>query len=303
MEKPISKKQAYLMYIASLLIVGTIGLFRRAIPLSSGLLAFVRGLLGALSLIIFVKLRGGCIRRGAGQRTCLLLFLTGVVLSFNWMLLFEAYTCTTVAAATLCYYFEPTIVLLLSPLLFGERLTAKKLICAALAIVGMVFVSGVTEQGGLPAGHLKGVAYGLGAACLYAAVVILNKKITGVDPYEKTIIELGAAAITMLPYLLLTENLRAVRLDGRTIVLLLIVGIVYTGLTYALYFGSMEVLKAQTIAILSYLDPVVALLVSIVLRHEPMSAAGLLGAALILGAALFSEYEPRGREAETGPEN
>ena len=303
MEKPISKKQAYLMYIASLLIVGTIGLFRRAIPLSSGLLAFVRGLLGALSLIVFVKLRGGRIRRGMGRRTCLLLFLTGVVLSFNWMLLFEAYTYTTVAAATLCYYFEPTIVLLLSPLLFGEKLTAKKLICAALAIVGMVFISGVTEQGGLPAGHLKGVAYGLGAACLYAAVVILNKKITGVDPYEKTIIELGAAAITMLPYLLLTEDLRSVRLDGRTIVLLLIVGIVYTGLTYALYFGSMEVLKAQTIAILSYLDPVVALLVSIVLLHEPMSAAGLLGAALILGAALFSEYEPRGKEAETGPEN
>ena len=303
MEKPISKKQAYLMYIASLLIVGTIGLFRRAIPLSSGLLAFVRGLLGALSLIVFVKLRGGRIRRGTGRRTCLLLFLTGVVLSFNWMLLFEAYTYTTVAAATLCYYFEPTIVLLLSPILFGERLTAKKLVCAALAIVGMVFVSGVTEQGGLPAGHLKGVAYGLGAACLYAAVVILNKKITGVDPYEKTIIELGAAAVTMLPYLLLTENLRAVRLDGRTIVLLLIVGVVYTGLTYALYFGSMEVLKAQTIAILSYLDPVVALLVSIVLLHEPMSAAGLLGAALILGAALFSEDEPGGREAETGPEN
>ena len=302
MEHGVSEKRAYLMYIASLLIVGTIGVFRRAIPLSSGLLAFVRGLLGALSLVLFVRLRGRRIGHGTERKKRLLLILTGIALSFNWMLLFEAYTYTTVAAATLCYYFQPTIVLLLSPLLFGERLTPKKLVCAALAILGMVFVSGVTEQGGLPAGHARGIAYGLGAACFYAVVVILNKKITGVDAYEKTIVELFSAALAMLPYLLLTEDLRAVRLDARLIGLLLIVGVVYTGLVYALYFGSMDALKAQSIAILSYLDPIVALLVSALLLHERLSPKGLLGAALILGAAVFCEWEPQKRDAAAAGE-
>lgn len=292
MERQVSEKQAYIMYIASLLVVGTIGVVRRAIPLSSGLLAFVRGLLGALSLLLFVKLRRRRIGSGTDRRKRLLLILTGVALSFNWMLLFEAYTYTTVASATLCYYFQPTIILLFSPLLFREKLTGRKLLCAALAILGMVFVSGVTEQCNLPTGHLKGIVCGLGAACLYAAVVILNKKLSGIDAYEKTIVELLAAAAAMLPYLLLTGELRAVRLDMPLLALLLLIGVVYTGLVYALYFGSMDALKAQTIAILSYLDPVVALLVSALVLHEKLSARGLLGAVLILGAALFCEWQP-----------
>lgn len=292
MDRQISEKKAYIMYIASLLIVGTIGIVRRAIPLSSGLLAFVRGLLGALSLLLYVRLRGVRVGHGTDRRKRLLLILTGVALSFNWMLLFEAYTYTTVASATLCYYFQPTIVLLLSPLLFREKLTGKKLLCAVLAILGMILVSGVTEQHDLPAGHLRGIACGLGAACLYAAVVILNKKIVGVNAYEKTIVELLAAALTMLPYLLLTGELRAVRLNGPILGLLLLIGVIYTGLVYALYFGSMDALKAQTIAILSYLDPVVALLVSALVLHEKMSARGFLGAVLILGAAFFCEWQP-----------
>jgi Predicted permeases len=300
MENKPTEKQAYGMYITSLLIVGTIGVFRRAIPFSSGLLAFVRGLLGALSLVAFVKLRGSRVWHGTDRRKLLLLICTGVLLSFNWMLLFEAYTYTTVATATLCYYFQPTLVLLLSPLLFKEKLTAKKLICAALAVLGMVFVSGVTNQGGMAAGHLKGITCGLGAACFYAAVVILNKKISGVDAYEKTIVELIAAAFAMLPYLLLTEDLRAVRLDARLVVLLLIVGVVYTGLVYALYFGSMEALKAQSIAILSYLDPVVALLASASLLHERLSTNGVFGAVLILGAALLCEWQPEKKERSVG---
>lgn len=293
-----TEKQAYRMYIASLLIVGTIGVVRRYIPLSSGLLAFARGLIGALSLLIYVRLRGRRIRHALPRRKLALLIVTGIALSFNWMLLFEAYAYTTVATATLCYYFQPTLVILLSPLLFRERLSRRKLICAVLAVLGMVLVSGAAGQGGLRAGQFRGVVFGLGAACLYATVVILNKKIVDVDPYERTIVELLSAALAMLPYLFLTEKFEAVRLDGAMIGWLLLVGVVYTGLVYALYFGSLERLRAQSIAILSYLDPVVALLVSAVVLGERLTGPGLLGAALILGAALVSEYEPeKGREA------
>lgn len=287
----LEEKRAYAMYISSLLIVGSIGVVRRFIPLSSALLALVRGALGAASLALFVKLRGRRLFHGLGRKRTLLLCLTGAAIGVNWVLLFEAFRHTSVAVATLCYYFQPTIVLLLSPLLLRERLTGKKLLCAALAVTGMVLVSGVAGEGRLPPGQLKGVLFALGAAVFYAAVVLLNKLQRGLDAYEKTVIQLASAAVAILPYVLLTEDLSALRPDGRTLALLLVVGVVYTGLCYALYFGSMDALRAQTIAILSYLDPVVALLCSALILHEGLSGAGLLGAALILGAAVLSEWE------------
>ena len=147
-------------------------------------------------------------------------------------------------------------------------------------------------QGGLRGEQLRGVLCGLGAACFYTAVVILNKKIRDVDPYGRTIVQLFSAALVLLPYLLLTEKPGGIRLNAGLIGLLLLVGVVYTGLVYALYFGSMPNLRAQTIAILSYLDPVVALLVSALLLGERLTLAGMLGAVLILGAAILSEWSP-----------
>ena len=131
-----------MMLTASMVIYGTIGIFRRSIPLSSGMLACVRGLLGSAFLCAFVKLRGGTLRHGMARRDFKLLVLSGAMIGINWIFLFEAFNYTTVAAATLCYYMQPTIVILLSPLLLNEKLTRKKLLCAAAAIaavVGIVF--------------------------------------------------------------------------------------------------------------------------------------------------------------------
>ena len=284
MEKT-KRNQSLLMLTASMAIVGTVGLLRRYIPLSSAALAFARGLIGGLSLLGYTRLfRGGKRERIPGKKRWALM-LNGVFLGINWMLLFEAFNHTTIAVATLCYYLQPTIVVLLSPLVFGEKLTAKKLGCAAAALLGMVLVSGVTDGGG--AAGARGIAFGLGAAVFYSLVVILNKKIEGVDTYERTVIQLLSAAAAMAPYLLLTEGFSAIRFTPVTVLLVLAAGVVYTGLVYALYFGSMEALSAQTIAHLSYIDPVVALLVSALVLRESLSVRGILGAALILGAAML----------------
>ena len=278
-----------LMFIGSMLIFGTIGIFRRYIPLPSGFIAMVRGLLGGLFLTAFVKLK----RENSGDRLSLSrifwLAVTGAVMGFNWILLFEAYNHTTVAVATLCYYMEPTIVLLLSPLLFGERLTKKKMLCAVIAVIGMVLVSGVTGNDGIQSGNLKGVAFGLGAALLYSFVVIMNKTLSGINAWKKTIIQLISAGAVMIPYLLLTRGFSSVTFSRLTVLLLLVVGIVHTGFAYALYFGSMDGLKAQTIALLSYIDPVSALFFSAVFLREPLSPAGLAGAVMIIGSAIVSE--------------
>ena len=284
-----NERKSMLMFIGSMLIFGTIGIFRRYIPLPSGFIAMVRGLLGGLFLTAFVKLK----RENSGDRLPLsrifMLAVTGGVMGFNWILLFEAYNHTTVAVATLCYYMEPTIVLLLSPLLFGERLTKKKMLCAVIAVIGMVLVSGVTGNDGIQSGNLKGVAFGLGAALLYSFVVIMNKTLSGINAWKKTIIQLISAGAVMIPYLLLTCCLSSVTFSRVAVLLLLVVGIVHTGFAYALYFGSMDGLKAQTIALLSYIDPVSALFFSAVFLREPLSPAGLAGAVMIIGSAIVSE--------------
>ena len=280
--------KSYIALISSMLIFGTLGIFRRYIPLSSAMLAVFRGLLGNAFLLVFVFAKGGR-RPRLDRKSLFMLVITGAIMGFNWMLLFEAYNYTTVAAATMCYYMQPTIVILLSPFVFRERLGLKKLLCALIAIIGMVFVSGVLGDGRVQAQDVRGILFGLGAAAFYSAVVILNKKIENDDIYEKSVIQLAAAAAVMLPYVLLTEDVSQLALSSSAVAMVLIVGIVHTGLAYALYFGSMKKLKAQTIAVMSYIDPVFALLLSAVVLHEKLSVLGIVGSVLILGSALASE--------------
>ena len=277
------------MFISSMLIFGTIGIFRRYIPLPSAFLAFSRGILGGLFLLAFLKLKRRKQAEKLPVQTVLRLAVSGAVMGVNWILLFEAYNYTTVAVATLCYYMQPTIVVLLSPVIFQERLTLRKGACAAVAVIGMVLVSGVTGGGGPQAGDLRGILFGLGAAVCYAAVVIMNKKITGVEAFQKTKIQLLSAGIVMIPYLLLTGGFSAEGVSALTVILLLTVGIVHTGIAYVLYFGSFDGLKAQSAAILSYIDPVAALLFSALFLREPLSLPGIAGAVMIIGSAVVSE--------------
>ncbi len=278
------------MFVASMLIFGTVGVLRRCLPLSSALLAFVRGILGGLFLLVFRKARKKDTGEKLPPRIRLRLLLTGAMIGINWILLFEAYNHTTVAVATLCYYMEPTIVMLLSPFLFHERLTGKKAICAVISIVGMVLVSGVID-GGSGQGSLHGVLLGLGAAAFYAAVVIMNKKTPGIDPFPRTTIQLLSAGIVMLPYLLLTNGFSGSGFSPSAVLVLLVLGIVHTGIAYALYFGSMDGLRVQTIAVFSYIDPVSALLFSAFLLREPLSPLAILGAVMIIGSAVVSELQ------------
>ncbi len=292
MEPTANSKRSAVMLITSLLIVGTIGALRRYIPLSSAALALFRGAIGAVVLAVVVLVRRRKRRCVIPLKMLGMLALNGAFLGINWMLLFEAYNHTTVAKATLCYYLQPTLVLLLSPWLFHETLTKTNLLCAAGSLGGMVLVSGVIGADGAPQDG-KGILLGLGAACFYAAVVILNKRLGNVDIYEKTLVQLASAALVVVPYTAATGGFDGVAWDARLIGLLLLVGVVYTGVVYVLYFGSMTGLRAQTISMLSYIDPITALIVSVALLGEPLTVGAAVGAVLILGCAYISERPSR----------
>ena len=286
------------MNIAAMLIFGTIGVVRRQIPLSSGFLAFTRGILGGLTILAFMKLKGKSVRENLSRRQVLWLSATGAIMGINWILLFEAFEHTTVAVATLCYYMQPTIVILLSPLVFREKLSLKKALCAAVAVAGMILVSGVIGGSGPRGGSVAGILLALCAAVLYAAVIMMNKsqRIAGVNALQKTTIQLLSAGAVMIPWLLLSGSGPGAEWSPKVIVLVLTVGIVHTGIAYLLYFGSINGLRVQSIAILSYIDPVSALFFSALFLKEPLSLPGVIGAVMIIGSALVGEYEPSGRD-------
>lgn len=253
--------------IGAMIIFGTIGLLRRHIPYSSALVALIRGIVGTAFLFLLPGTKKTP-KRAPGSRTPGLLALSGAALGINWILLFEAYRYTTVSIATVCYYMAPVFVLILSPVLFGETLSLKKIFSMVLALVGMVLVTEVWE--GDIKGQ-KGILLGLGAAGMYGAVMILNKKIEGFSPRERTLGQLAFSALTLLPYVLLTENFGELTLAPIPLFLLLTAGILHTGIAYGLYFDSIKNLPAQTVAILSYLDPVTAILLSATVLGETLT--------------------------------
>ena len=285
-----SRTKALAQFVFAVVVWGSIGVFVRYIPLSSGFIAFARGVIGATFLLCLLLVTRRPFHFSPVRTELPMMIATGAAIGVNWALLFEAYRHTTVAVATLCYYFAPILVIAASPLVLRERLTPRKVACVFVALVGVSLVSGVVGPGGTAGGGSPlGVAFGLAAAFFYGANMLMNKLTPRTDPLDKTVIQLAAAAAVMVPYLLATEDFGALQFTPLGTALLLGLGIVHTGIAYVAFFSSMRVLPAQTIAVLSYLDPATAIVLSALLLAEPLTLLGLLGAVLILGAAVVSE--------------
>ena len=274
--------------VLAMAVFGTLGPFVRLIPLSSGALALCRAVLAAVLLGAYLLLTGQKLPLAAAGRALPLLFLSGAAMGLNWILLFEAYKYTTVSMATLSYYFAPVLVTLACPLLFHEKLTAKQAVCFIMSTLGLVCVIGVGDASGAGSGA-KGVLFGLGAAVFYAAVVLLNKCIRDVPGVHRTLLQFLATIMVLAPYVACTGGVGLGALDAVGWACLLVVGLVHTGVTYCLYFSSLKDLRGQQAAILSYIDPLVAVLVSVLVLHEAITPLQLMGGALILGFALWNE--------------
>ena len=278
------------MMVLSMTVFGTLGPFVRGIPVSSGELALYRAVLAALLIAAFLTVTGQKIPFGKIRREVPLLLASGVAMGFNWILLFEAYKYTTVSVATLSYYFAPVIVTVVSPILFRERLTGRQLLCFAMSTLGLVMITGIGDLSG--GSHFVGILFGLGAAVLYAAVVLLNKFIRNVAGIHRTFLQVLSAILVLIPYVALTGGVTLGSMGGSGWVNLLIVGLVHTGITYCMYFSSLQELPGQKAAILSYIDPLVAVVISVLVLKESMTLWQVAGGALILGFTLWNEISP-----------
>ena len=273
----------------SMAIFGTIGLFVRAIPLPSSEVAMCRAVLATVAIGLYLLITGQKIRFEGMRRELILLVLSGIAMGFNWILLFEAYKYTTVSVATLSYYAAPVIITFVSATLFREKLTKRGILCFVMSTLGILLI---TVSGGGMSGngtdHI-GIMFGLGAAVLYATVVLLNKFIKNVGGIQRTFLQFVAAAMTLLPYVLLTGGIHLAELDSRGWVFLLIVGLLHTGVAYCMYFSSLQYVPGQEAAVLSYIDPLVAVILSVTVLREGMSLLQVVGGAMILGFTLLNE--------------
>lgn len=278
-----------LFVILSMAIFGSIALFVRNIALPSAEIALFRAVLAILVIGTVLLVTRQNPLAGACRRDLLLLLLSGTAMGFNWILLFEAYRYTTVSVATLAYYFAPVLVTLLCPFLFREHMGKKQLLCFIASTVGVVLIVGASGfEGGA---HFIGVLLGLGAAVLYATVVLLNKGIRGVAGIQRTFLQFFAAAIVLLPYVLLTGGFHLSALTGSGWGYLIAVGLVHSGLAYCLYFTALRRMPGQEASILSYIDPLVAVILSVTVLQEPIGVPQIIGGVLILGFSLLNEFE------------
>ena len=265
------------------------------IELSSAGVALCRAVLAVVVIGAWLRLTGtarslrGAAREAAGRAAA------GAAMGLNWILLFEAYKYTTVSSATLSYYFAPVLVTALCPFLYREKLTKRQVFCFVMSTIGLALV--VTGGTGLAGAVLKGICLGLGAALFYAAVILINKGLTRLGGIQRTFYQLLAAAVVLTPYTLFTGSLELSELDSAGWASLLTVGIVHTGIAYCVYFSALGKMSGQEASVLSYIDPLSAVIVSVAVLGEPISAAQALGGALILGFAMLNELPAKKEKA------
>lgn len=272
--------KSIISFIVAMVIFGTIGAVVRFIDLPSSEIALFRGVLGVICLLPFLLINN---RKGLGgdlKANWFVLFCTGAALAGNW----KAYRNTTIALATVSYYTAPVMLMMVSPFILKERLSLFKVICILVTLLGMFLLIGINSETIGSQNNIVGIFYGVLAAICYATLMLLNKFLKNLGGLETTVPQLVLAAIFLLPYVLFVGELNPLFQSHRSIVLLMVLGLVHTGLGFLLFFVGIKGLKTQKIAMLSYLDPLTAVLISFLFFQEKMTTYQIIGACLICGA-------------------
>lgn len=276
-------------FILSVMIFGTIGIFVRYINLASSEIALLRGFIGSLFLLAITMINNQKISWTNIKKNIPVLLLSSFALGFNWIFLFQAYKNTTIANASLSYYFAPVFVIVMSPIVLKEKISFKKCVYIGVGIFGMFLIVQNSGNSDVEYNHLVGICYGIIAAVFYATLMLTNKFIKNMNGLETTLLQLSLATIILIPYVFVTEGVNLFRIAGFSVVCIIILGVIHTGLGFYLFFYGMKGLKAQSIAVLSYIDPVTSLFASFIIFDEKMTVLQIIGAVMLLGSTFISE--------------
>ena len=303
-----------------MMLFGTIGTISRFVDLPSAFMSCARAFISTLIIVIYIFAGGRRPDFQAIRANAVRLFFAGIFMSLNWVLMFEAFRLTTVAVASLCYYMQPVFLMLSSPVFFKERLNTRKVLCIITAFLGMALVTGVLSLPGtggsagaaamtdaaknsaaaagaaaaapVMTAHIKGALLAVMAAVLYTANVIVSKKFKGdINPIDSTCSQIFVAGVILLPYLWMIGSASSLTFDARSVILLLILSVVHTGIAYIMFYSSVTRLGAQTIAVLGYIDPVESVLLSAFVLREPLTAGMIVGALMILSSTYIGSRD------------
>lgn len=279
-----------IQFILSMIIFGTIGLVVRHIGLSSSESALLSSTIGCLFLAGIFMATKKSFSWDMIKVNAILLLLSGVALGGNWIFLYASYQYTTVTNATLAYYFAPVIVMACSSILLHEKLSIKRRACICIALIGLVMIVG-NGMSNLEYHDFIGIVLGLIAAVFYASLMLIGKFICNIDKLELTIIQLGITAILLFLFVFLTKGISFFSISASSVPFIVILGIVNTGIGFWLFFCGMEKLSGQSMAMLSYVDPIVAIAISAIILQEQMSNIQIVGGILLLGSTFISEVK------------
>jgi len=288
----VSARNAKAMMVLAMAIFGTLGTMTQFIDLPASIIVVFRGTVGAATILLLVYLTGSRLSKQDIYGNMFTLVCSGICLGLNWLFLFEAYKSIEVSVATVLNYMTPAMVILAAPVFLKTRLTPVKLGCALLALLGLVLVTGIIQDG-VEGMNAYGVSCGVLAAVFYTAMVLFNKKLTSIGSYDRTVVQLGVAAVVVMAYSLLTVDFGELRFDAASIVLLLVMGVVHTGIAFTLYFGSLAYMDASSAVIYGYIEPIIGLMLSVAVLGEDLGWIGWAGAALILGSTFAAEILER----------
>lgn len=275
----------YIKYIISLLMFGSIGIFVKNINLPSTQIVMYRTIIATLFFLVlfsFTKIKLDTIGIKKNFTTLVLCWIS---LGVSWAFLFETYAKISISIATLLYYFAPTLVILLSPIFLKERLTKFKLFCVLISIIGMTLISNIDIRN---IGTNIGIIFGVMSALFYAFLVIFNSKIKDLDGTSSTFVQIIVAMLVMISYVFIFNDEPLIKPDKTSLIFLLTVGIVHTGIACIFYFSSIQKLPTTSIVFLGYIDPISALIFSSIFLNEKLGVFQLLGAFLIIGAAILN---------------
>lgn len=278
-------KKAYFKYIASLLMFGSNGIVASYILLSSYEIVFLRTLIGSVFLVLIFALSKQKVQFWKNKSHFLYTVISGVAMGASWIFLYEAYAQIGVSMATLAYYCGPVIVMILSPIIFRERVTGAKLLGFSMVGIGMLCVNSQVLYQGIVS---WGVIFGILSAIMYAIMVVFNKKAVSITGLENTVCQLVTSFLAVAIFIGLKQGF-SINISLGNLVPILLLGVVNTGIGCYFYFSSIGDLPVQTVSICGYLEPLSALIFSAAILGENLSLLQSVGAALIIGGAAFGE--------------
>ncbi|NYB75021.1 EamA family transporter [Sedimentibacter hydroxybenzoicus DSM 7310] len=278
-------KTAYLKYISALLMFGSNGIVASYILLSSYEIVFLRTLIGSMFLILIFLFSKTERMFWKNKSHSMYLIISGIAMGASWIFLYEAYSQIGVSIATLSYYCGPVIIMILSPVLFKERLANTKLLGFFAVIIGMFFVNyQALSQGIISWGLILSIL----SAIMYAIMVVFNKKAVSITGLENSMYQLVTSFFAVAIFVGIKQGF-SIDIVHTNLPAILLLGVVNTGIGCYFYFSSIDDLPVQTVSICGYLEPLSALIFSAAILGEKLGALQIAGAILILGGAAFGE--------------